>query len=94
LLFTQRKWERNARNEEEERENGVVVSKAIPLDVVHLGGEPRSPLRRGEEATDGHNKTRTTDDEEHIEAPQRIERQQSLGVTFATISTHKLYLYG
>ena len=71
-LFLQREGEGDARDEEEQREDGVVVAESVPLDMLHLLGQglgqaARKPLCQcNEQACAAH-------DEQHVEAAKGID---------------------
>ena len=76
-LLGQREGERDARNEQEERENGVVVHKAVPLHVLHLLRQALGE-RAGEPLGKRSQQARAAHDEEHVKTSERIQRLQPL----------------
>ncbi len=81
-LFLQREGEGDARNEQEEREDGVVMRQPVPRHMLHLPGYelPRGGV--GEKGCNGHEQRGATRDEKHVEAPQGIQRLQSVVLLF------------
>ena len=76
-LFGEREGERDARDEEEQREDGVVVEESVPVGVTHLGGHPVGKFS-GTELAQGCYQSCESHDEEHVEAPQGVERKKPL----------------
>ena len=67
----------NARDEEEQWEDRVVVEESVPFGVAHLRDEPVGEAARPETA-ERNDEGGEAHDEEHVEAPERVERQQPL----------------
>jgi hypothetical protein len=78
LLLRERKGIGDARDEEEEREDGVVMREAVPCGMAHRFGDGCRYVARKEMA-DVDDERCEAHDEEHVEASQGVERQQALG---------------
>ena len=80
LRLLRREGERpgDAHQEEEERQDGVVLREALPPYMTHLRCEPA--LGAAKHLAESQDHRRATGDEEHVEAPQRVERRQSFSL--------------
>lgn len=88
-LFGQREGKRNARDEEEQRENGVVVEESVPRGVPHLGRHPVGETP-GPEFAQGDDEPCEAHDEEHVKTPQGVEREKPLrGGRFGRLRFHR-----
>ena len=82
LLLLERKGEGDAGDEEEQREDGVVVNQSVPRHMLHVSGYRLPHGRVGEEGGDGCEQRSAAGDEEHVEASQRIQRLEPLACLF------------
>ena len=76
-LFREREGERDAGDEEEQREDGVVVEESVPVGVAHLSGHPGRKIP-GPEFAQAHDEPCKAHDEEHVETPEGVERKKPL----------------
>lgn len=75
-LLGQRVGEADTRNEEEQREDGVVLSQSVPFHVAHVSDYGVGKLA-GPDSADCRYQRCHAHDEQHVEAPEGVERHQT-----------------